>query len=158
MPAKLVVAPEAELDIAEAYVWYERRRIGLGEEFLEPVDACVGRYRQPEMYSLAHDVYRRALIRRFPYAVFYEFAESTVTVYSVFHTSRDQEKWRRRLPDSAIVRSMNPLLRIKGVMSPITPNADKREASSVTRLGWSHAWRLTLSATVRCQLIVDCTP
>jgi len=34
MPAKLVIAPEAELDIAEAYVWYERRRIGLGEEFL----------------------------------------------------------------------------------------------------------------------------
>jgi hypothetical protein len=34
----------------------------------------------------------------FPYAVFYEYAEQTVTVYSVFHTSRDPEKWRERLP------------------------------------------------------------
>jgi plasmid stabilization system protein ParE len=99
MPAKLVVAPEAELDIAEAYVWYERRRTGLGEEFLSSVDACIeGIRRQPEMYPLVHETYRRSLIRRFPYAVFYEYAEWTVTVYSVFHTSRDPEKWRQRLP------------------------------------------------------------
>ena len=39
-----------------------------------------------------------ALVRRFPYAVFYEYAEPTATVYSVFHTSRDPEKWRERLP------------------------------------------------------------
>jgi plasmid stabilization system protein ParE len=99
MPAKLVVAPEAELDIAEAYVWYERRRIGLGEEFLTSVDASiVGIRRQPEIYPLIHETYRRSLVRRFPYAVFFEYAEPTVTVYSVFHTSRDPEKWRERLP------------------------------------------------------------
>jgi hypothetical protein len=34
MAAKLVVAPEAELDITEAYVWYESRRVGIGKEFL----------------------------------------------------------------------------------------------------------------------------
>ena len=38
-----------------------------------------------------------SLIRRFPYAVFYEYAQETVTVYSVFHTSRDPDKWRERL-------------------------------------------------------------
>ena len=90
MPAKLVIAPEAELDIAEAYVWYERRRIGLGEEFLSSVDACMeGIRRQPEMYPLVYENYRRSLIRRFPYAVFYEFAESTVTSLRSFsHVSR----------------------------------------------------------------------
>jgi len=71
MVAKLVVAPEAELEIAEAYVWYERRRIGLGEEFLSSVDACMeGIRRQPEMYPFVHETYRRSLIRRFPYAIF----------------------------------------------------------------------------------------
>lgn len=99
MAARLVVAPEAELDIAEGYVWYESRRIGLGEEFLSSVDACMeGIRRQPEMYPLVHETYRRSLIRRFPYAVFYEYSGMTVTVYSVFHTSRDPEKWRQRLP------------------------------------------------------------
>ena len=53
MAAKLVVAPEAELDIAETDVWYERRRTGLGEELLSSVDASMeGIRRQPEMYPL----------------------------------------------------------------------------------------------------------
>jgi hypothetical protein len=54
--------------------------------------------RQPDMLHLIHEGYRRGVIRRFPYAVFYEHAETAVTVYSVFHTSRDPGKWRQRLP------------------------------------------------------------
>jgi plasmid stabilization system protein ParE len=98
MAAELVIAPEAELDITEAYVWYESRRVGLGEEFLSAVDASMERIRrQPAIYASVHEVYRRALVRRFPYAIFFEYAEA-VTVYAVFHTSRDPEKWRLRLP------------------------------------------------------------
>jgi hypothetical protein len=41
MPVELVIAPEAELDIAEAYLWYEGRRAGLDEEFLSSVEACL---------------------------------------------------------------------------------------------------------------------
>ena len=41
MPYDLVVAPEAELDIEEACVWHEGRRIGLGEEFVSGVSGCV---------------------------------------------------------------------------------------------------------------------
>ena len=41
MPAEILIAPEVELDIAEAYLWYERCRAGLGEEFLSSVDACL---------------------------------------------------------------------------------------------------------------------
>jgi hypothetical protein len=52
MAAELVVAPEAELDITEAYVWYESRRAGLGEEFLSAVDASMERIRrQPAIYA-----------------------------------------------------------------------------------------------------------
>jgi plasmid stabilization system protein ParE len=98
MAAKLVVAPEAELDIAEAYVWYESRRIGLGEEFLGSVDAAIERIgRHPAIYPEVHETYRRALIRRFPYGIFFESTETSITVYAVFHTSRDPEKWRQRL-------------------------------------------------------------
>ena len=99
MAAKVVLAPEAELDIAEAYAWYEGHRIGLGEEFLSSIEACLqGITRRPELYPLAHDNYRRALVRRFPYAIFYERTEAMVTVFAVFHSSRDPEKWRTRIP------------------------------------------------------------
>lgn len=93
------ILPEAEQDAAEAYRWYEERQPGLGEEFLRCVDACLQTIRRnPEMHGIVHESYRRALIRRFPYAIFYEYADDTVTVYAIFHCSQDPKKWRARLP------------------------------------------------------------
>ena len=99
MAAELVIAPEATQDIDEAYGWYEGRRVGLGEEFLSCVDACIQAIcRLPEMHAKVDKEYRRALVRRFPYAVFYESVAGKITVYCVFHASRSPEKSRRRLP------------------------------------------------------------
>lgn len=99
MAAELILAPEAEQDILKAYNWYENRRPGLGEEFLRCLDASLEQIRRmPEIHAKVHQEYRRALIRRFPYAVFYEYGASGIVVYSVFHTSRDPARWRERLP------------------------------------------------------------
>ena len=99
MTTKLIVAPEAEQDLAEANAWYEQQRAGLGEEFMGCIDARIEAIcRWPEMCEIVHEDYRRALVRRFPYAIFYEHSENAVTVYSIFHTARDPQKWRQRLP------------------------------------------------------------
>src|SRR5438034_11548579 len=99
MAAELIIAPEAQQDLDEAYDWYEDRRAGLGEDFLSSVDACVqGICRMPMMYAVVHENYRRALVRRFPYAVFYEYVDDRVIVYCIFQTARDPDKWRERLP------------------------------------------------------------
>ncbi len=99
MVAELIIAPEAQQDFNEAYCWYEDRRFGLGEEFLDCVEVCIQAIcRNPELHVRVHEEYRRALVRRFPYAVFYEHTKGIVTVYCVVHTSRDANKWRRRLP------------------------------------------------------------
>jgi plasmid stabilization system protein ParE len=91
--------PTAETDVAEAYAWYERQRHGLGEQFLQCVDECIQRtVRMPKANRCVYEEYRRALVRRFPYSVFYEFDGSLVTIYSVMHTARDPKKWRQRLP------------------------------------------------------------
>jgi len=99
MAAELILSPETEADVAEAYAWYESRRAGLGEEFLGCVDACIETIRRtPQIHATVHENYRRALVRRFPYAVFYEHTGATLAVYAVLHTSRDPDKWRSRLP------------------------------------------------------------
>ena len=99
MAAELIMAPEAEQDVAEAYGWYEAQRTGLGEEFLTRVDACIQAIcRTPEMHATIHENYRRGMVRKFPYAVFCEHAAGKVTVYCVFHTSQNPDKWRSRLP------------------------------------------------------------
>jgi plasmid stabilization system protein ParE len=98
MDAELIIAPEAQHDVDESYSWYEDRRPGLGEEFLSCVDACIQAIsRRPELYAKVHEEYRRALVRRFPYAIFYEYTSGKVIVYSIFHTSQDPKKWRSRL-------------------------------------------------------------
>jgi len=93
-----MVAPEVCQDLAEAYAWYESQRAGLGEEFLGCVDACIQAIcRSPETHAVVVEGCRRGLVRRFPYAVFYEYSENAVTIYCVFHTALDPAKWRRRL-------------------------------------------------------------
>ncbi len=99
MAARPIIALEAARDVDEAYAWYESRRVGLGEDFLGCVDACIEAIcRMPEIHEKVYENYRRALVRRFPYAVYYEYVADAVTVYCVFHTARDPEKWRARLP------------------------------------------------------------
>ncbi len=98
MVAELIIAPEAQQDVDEAYYWYEERRPGLGEEFLGCVDACIQEIcRMPELHAKIHKEFRRVLLRRFPYAIFYEFSDGQMTVYSIFHTSQDPKKWHSRL-------------------------------------------------------------
>ena len=41
MAAKMIVAPEVERDLATAYDWYEDQRVGLGDDFLSRIDACI---------------------------------------------------------------------------------------------------------------------
>ena len=98
MIERVVFSPEAEEDVAESYSWYESREPGLGEDFLRFIEACMqGIQRNPEIYPIAVDEFRRAPIRRFPFEIFYEPSGDTVTIYSVFHCSQDPRKWRERL-------------------------------------------------------------
>lgn len=98
MAADFSLTPEAGQDIDEAYAWYENQRAGLGEEFLGCVDVCIGRIcKNPEWYPVAYRHYRRALVRRFPYAAFFDSSEERLVVMAILHTARDPHKWRQRL-------------------------------------------------------------
>ena len=98
MIKRVIYTAEAEDDVAESYSWYESCEPGLGEDFLRCVEACVlGIQRHPHLYPVAVDEFRRALVRRFPFEIFYEPGEDCLTIYSVFHCSQAPEKWRSRL-------------------------------------------------------------
>jgi plasmid stabilization system protein ParE len=98
MIERVIFMPEADDEVAAAWEWYESHEPGLGEEFLRCVEACIeGIRRHPLMYPVAIDVFRRALIRRFPFEIFYEPTADALEIHAVFHCSQDPEKWRRRL-------------------------------------------------------------
>jgi len=97
---RVIFTEEADTDVAESYNWYERCEPGLGEDYLRCVEACILTIqRHPEIYPVVLDHFRRALVRRFPYEIFYELTADAIVVYSVFHCSQDPKKWRTRLGD-----------------------------------------------------------
>jgi len=99
MVNNLIIAREAELDLDEAYGWYEGRQAGVGKKFLANVAIAVQKIaRFPEGPRILVGNYRRVLVQRFPYVIIYDFVDDTVTVYGIFHSSSDPNKWRRRLP------------------------------------------------------------
>ena len=98
----LRLLPEAELELEEAFFWYERQRPGLGLEFLLAFDAAVENIRRlPESRELVALKTRRILLRRFPYFILYTFSEHEVLVTSLFHLRRDPRSWSDRVREVA---------------------------------------------------------
>ncbi len=95
---QLIIRPEAETEIKEAYEWYEEQRCGLGDDFLLNIDAALcSIQREPEMYAPLYKNLRRILIRRFPYSVFYIIESRKVIVMAVIHAKRHPRIWKNRI-------------------------------------------------------------
>lgn len=98
MISRVIFRPAAELELRDAYDWYESREPGLGAEFMRCVDGCVQMIRRhPEVFSTAHQNVRQGVLRRFPYSVLYCVEGDNVFVISVFHSSRNPMVWKRRV-------------------------------------------------------------
>lgn len=68
---RLVSEPRADIDIEEAFDWYEHEQPGLGLEFLDELRTAYDRIVDgPFKYPQLRSNTRRALLKRFPYAVF----------------------------------------------------------------------------------------
>jgi plasmid stabilization system protein ParE len=95
---RVILEPEAEQDITDAYDWYEEQRAGLGERFLASVAESLEQIaRAPRAHPIVERNVRRMLLRTFPYSVLYRDSGDTLFVVACFHGKRDPAVWRRRL-------------------------------------------------------------
>lgn len=93
----LVFRPEVRDELDEAYSWYENQQAGLGDEFLECVDEILNRICQmPESYAVVYSDIRRAVLQRFPYAIYYRIVSSRIIVIAIFHGRRNPKTWQKR--------------------------------------------------------------
>ena len=96
----VILRDEAEVDMAEAALWYERRSLGLGAEFVRSVDACLALVsRQPTLFPVIHREARMALARRFPYLIIYRVFPDFISVVAVIHGKRHPRRWKSRLEE-----------------------------------------------------------
>ncbi len=97
MKKNLIIRPEAERDIREAFSWYETQIPDLGANFLLHFDAALrSLQRNPLQCQVVHREVRRCLMRRFPYGIFYIVEERRIVVLAVFHAKRDPKSWQER--------------------------------------------------------------
>ena len=90
--------PEVETDVRNGQAWYEAKAPGLGVEFLHVFYACSEELaRNPQGYAKVHREFRRHLLRRFPYAIYFRIEDDRVVVFGLFHCARDPRRLRREL-------------------------------------------------------------
>lgn len=94
---RLDVSSEAELEIFEAALRYEREREGLGFRLEAQVNTVFARVLEnPFQFPvIEHDV-RRGLVHDFPYGVFFTTDADLITVLAVLHLHRHPDTWKRR--------------------------------------------------------------
>jgi len=97
MARRLVVQPQADLDIQAAAVWYEDQRVGLGVRFLEELDLVFQRIEtNPRQFPRLEGDVHRALLRHFPYGVYFVGESEAITVLAVLHLHREPNMWKSR--------------------------------------------------------------
>jgi plasmid stabilization system protein ParE len=93
----LVFRPAVRNELDEAYRWYDSQKPGLGDEFLDCIDEMLNRICvMPEVSPVVYRDVRRAVVKRFPYAIYYRIVSSRIIVTAVFHSRRDPKSWQRR--------------------------------------------------------------
>jgi toxin ParE1/3/4 len=97
MTLLLVLRPQAQAEFADAAIWYEAQRAGLGHKFVSEVEKTLDNIAdQPDRYAIAHGDIREAPVLRFPYVVYYRIKPKSVVVIAVFHSARDPAIWQTR--------------------------------------------------------------
>jgi plasmid stabilization system protein ParE len=97
MKLPLSVAREAEVEASEAAEWYEKRSLGLGRAFLDLVEITLEDIAErPRQFPLVYRDVRRALLKRFPYGIFFRVRQDQIRVLAVMHLSRNPRRWQRR--------------------------------------------------------------
>jgi len=81
MARRLVVQSQSDLDIQAAAVWYEDQQAGLGLRFVDELDLVFQRIEtNPRQFPRLEGEVRRALLRHFPYGVYFVGEVGTITV------------------------------------------------------------------------------
>jgi toxin ParE1/3/4 len=96
-----VLSPALD-EIAQAALWFDSKRTGLGQEFWQTIDSALVRietnpleFARSEFATADSDI-RFALIRRFSFVIHFLVETDEVQIVSVAHAARRPGYWTRR--------------------------------------------------------------
>ena len=94
---KLRLTSAAEADVREINAWYHELHPELARNFRDSLDAVLASIRRnPNAYPVVYGDFRRAVMRRFPYCVFYVIEKTETVVLACTHGRRNPRTWQSR--------------------------------------------------------------
>lgn len=95
--ARVLLRSLAEAEVTEATLWYAARSLETARRFVSLVDATLTRIAaDPSSFPMVGLRLRRAIVRHFPYAIYFIVLPDIVVVIGVIHTRRHPRRWQRR--------------------------------------------------------------
>ncbi len=90
---KIRYALRAQHEMEAAYAWYELQCDGLGEKFLDCVADRINHLTDfPKICAIAYKMYRRCILNRFPFSIYYTIEPSEIVIHAVFDDRQDPQK------------------------------------------------------------------
>ena len=99
MTHRVRIAPEAEAELSAAALWYESKRAGLGAEFVAAIDValeCIGERPLSSPVWRTETPFRRHVVGRFPFVIFFTMTTGGLDVFAVAHARRRPGYWLDR--------------------------------------------------------------
>lgn len=94
--------PEANSELDEQAFYYEVREPGLGQRFMEEVDAALAiLLSQPRLGHPLGDGFHSYILDEFPFALIYKIKGEQLRVVAIAHNRRHPDYWRTRMAESA---------------------------------------------------------
>ena len=102
MTARIQFHPSARDELRAAAVWYERSRAGLGTEFHDEVQQVIDRLASRLVPGMSvqtpgNQLLEKVFLRRFPYAIYFQFRGESCVIWAIAHGSRRPFYWQNRL-------------------------------------------------------------
>ena len=97
---EVVFLLSAERDLQEAYNWVEEHRRGREQFFLQDVELRLEHLKRfPLIGRLYRGRYRRLLIPRYPFGIFYVVESYRIVIHAVPDLRQDPERIRERFSE-----------------------------------------------------------
>ena len=91
--------PEVKIDLSEAKDYYfDKGGNQLAERFKTEINSEIEYIQKfPEHYQIQYRRLRRAIVKKFPYAIFYRFENKKIIIFAILHTRQDSSLIHSRL-------------------------------------------------------------
>ena len=97
MNYRIVPSPDAEADFTLASWWYQQIDPNLASRFMVESRAKLSRIAQfPYQFPLVNGAVHRALLKRFPYGIYYSLKSQEAKIIAILHQRRSDDVWKQR--------------------------------------------------------------